>query len=156
MKSAAPSEVIAAAFDAYNAAAEVQRFATVAERSPKRVRDLGERLLEIGHGDASHGLERFHQALAAIPRWPFLAGKETPRDGRRPFKLTLEQLLSTRSGMGDVLARLLDLHASSVPAGGASDGGDATSAWADAMAEELATQRARFAPASSGDGDALH
>jgi hypothetical protein len=47
-------------------------------------------------------------------------GRAAPRPGQQPFRLDLDFLLTTRSGLGDVLAKLLDLAHS--PANGAWNG----------------------------------
>jgi len=47
------------------------------------------------------------QAIQAIRSDPFLSGRQPGRDGK-PFCLDIDRLLSTESGLGDVLARLLD------------------------------------------------
>lgn len=87
---------------AYNGAAEQFGFAKVGTFSPARIDTLERRLADIG------GLENFKLALSAIPRNRFLMGQAAPRPGQQPFRLDFERLLSTRSGLGDVLAGLLD------------------------------------------------
>ena len=93
---------IVEALAAYNTAAETLGFAKADKLTKARALRLRARLDEIG------GLEAFRQALSALPRNRFLMGKIPPRAGQEPFRLDLERLLSTGSGMGDVLASLMD------------------------------------------------
>ncbi len=138
----------------YNTAAATLGFSRCAT-SDARSAAVAKRLAEIGKGDVFAGRDRWHEALQAIGHWPFLAGREKPKPGKTPFKLDLERLLSTGSGMGDVLAKLLDLYAEHGPAR-ATDHQAArpaiSSAWAEAQAEELAAQRARWAPTPTHGG----
>jgi hypothetical protein len=89
----------------YNAMAEHYGWTRCRVLTSKRRDRLIERLRDIG------GLESFKLALSAIPRDRFLMGRKAPRPGEEPFKLTLDRLLQTDGGMGDVLARLIDLGA---------------------------------------------
>jgi uncharacterized protein YdaU (DUF1376 family) len=87
----------------FNKAAKHFGFQPISEASATEARlvKLEGRLNDIG------GLENFKRALRAIGEDDWLMGR-IEKSGRKPFKLTFEHLLSTRSGMGDVLARLLD------------------------------------------------
>ena len=143
--------VLDRALGEYNRAAEAHRFARCTTLTAQRAKALARRLTDLGQGDLEKGAARFGEALSAIPHDPFLAGKVTPRPGGQPFRLDLERLLSTGSGMGDVLAKLLDIHDEHGPAGG--KGNHAAHAinrkrfddeWREAQAEELAAQRARY------------
>jgi len=104
---------INAAFIAYNAAADTYGFSRVEKVTQSRVAKMDRRLQDIG------GLDEFKRALAVIPSSNFLMGKVQPKNGGEPFRLTFERLMSTDSGMGDVLAGLLDQAASgkAVPVG---------------------------------------
>jgi hypothetical protein len=64
---------------------------------------LRKRLKGIG------GLANFKRALAALPLDDFLMGRIKGKDGGKPFRLSLDRLLSTDSGLKDVLGRLLGL-----------------------------------------------
>jgi hypothetical protein len=86
----------------YNKAAIEHGFSVCQKLTDERRKRLQKRLASIG------GLEQFALALSAIPNDDFLMGKIMPRKGQAPFKLDLERLLSTESGLGDVLARLID------------------------------------------------
>jgi uncharacterized protein YdaU (DUF1376 family) len=142
--------IVIAAIEAFNGAATKLNFSVCGSLTPRRVDRVAKRLAEIGSGDTAVGLERFRLALDAIPRWPFIAGREKSRDGRAPFRLDLERLLSTDSGMGDVLARLIDLgaEASRMPAKAPelAQGSNFEKMWADVYAEEIAAQEARRRP----------
>lgn len=70
----------------------------------QRAKRLLKRVDEIG------GPERFATALDAIPSDDWLSGRVAGKDGSA-FKLDLDKLLSTGSGMGDVLARMLEASA---------------------------------------------
>lgn len=146
--------ILDAALSAYNASAIELGFSRCLSLTDGRRTALTKRLLDIGHGDASVGVEKFREALSAIPRWSFLAGREKPRDGRAPFKLDLERLLSTGSGLGDVLAKLMDLFgehgaAPTMPAGYVANalnldaGARFTSMWLREQEADQAAQRAR-------------
>jgi hypothetical protein len=87
---------------AYNAAAATHDFSKIENFSPARAKSLEKRLVEIG------GVDKFKLALSAIPLNRFLMGQVPPKNGQAPFRLTFERLLSTGSGLGDVLAGLLD------------------------------------------------
>lgn len=150
------------AIEDYNHAAAEIGFARCGV-TDSRCTAVARRLLDIGKGDIAAGRERFREALSAIPHWSFLAGREKPKPGLKPFRLDLDRLLSTGSGMGDVLAKLLDLHAEH----GAAESHAASpltssschDAWREAQAEELAAQRARFEldpTAEGGAPDAVH
>ncbi len=101
-KTAPEAKLIDAAIIAYNAAAATYGFAKIETVTPQRIAKLDQRLRDIG------GLENFKRALAVIPSSDFLMGRVKPRNGGEAFRLTFERLLSTDSGMGDVLAGLLD------------------------------------------------
>jgi hypothetical protein len=146
----------------YNHAAEQMGFARCAVLSAARAKALERRLRDIGAGDLEHGRQRFRDALSAISHDAFLAGRRAGTNGRNAFRLDLDRLLSTNSAMGDVLGKLLDLHAEhgegSVHSPKLPKGTAISSAWAEAQAEELATQRARFEldPADRRARDAFH
>jgi hypothetical protein len=72
------------------------------EFSPSRRARMIRRLADIG------GLEKLKIALSAIERVPFLMGQTRPRDGERPFRMTIDHLMQTNSNLGDVLAKLID------------------------------------------------
>ena len=93
------------AMDLFNRAAEHWGFARCEVLSEARAGRLLRRLDEIG------GLEKFRIALRAIGRDDFLAGRVAPRNGGTPFRLDIDRLLQTSGGLGDVLARLLELSA---------------------------------------------
>lgn len=90
------------AYSLYNKAAVHFGFAMCESMTDKRTAKLLKRIADIG------GLENFRQALRAIGRDDFLAGR-VAKPGQKPFKLDFDRLLSTDSGLGDVLARLIDL-----------------------------------------------
>ena len=92
---------------AYNEAAERHGFARCEVLTEARAGRLDRRLVDIG------GIEAFRLALTAIPRDKFLMGRVPGRNGGDPFKLTIDRLLQTDGGMGDVLAKLLDAASSS-------------------------------------------
>jgi hypothetical protein len=89
----------------YNDAARQHGFTQCYSTTEARRKRLRKRLDDIG------GLDPFQRALSAIPRDRFLMGRKAPRLGEEPFKLTLDRLLQNDGGMGDVLARLIDLAA---------------------------------------------
>ncbi len=95
-----------AAVMAYNGAAEQFDFAVIKTITEPRLRRLEKRIDEIG------GHENFKLALSMIPHNKFLMGQAPTKDGRLPFRLDFDRLLSTESGLGDVLASLLDRAAS--------------------------------------------
>ncbi len=147
----------------FNIAAKALGFSTLGELTEQRAKALAKRLADLGHGDLTAGGARFREALLAITHWPFLAGREKPRDGRKPFRLDFERLLSTGSGMGDVLAKLCDLHDEHGPAAATtgSQGSKASTdavadAWREAQAEELAEQQARRHGHLNGGAHDLH
>ncbi len=86
----------------WNTTAERLRLSRCQTVTPQRRSRLLKRLADIG------GLDQFKLALSAIERWPFLAGKVPPKDGREPFKLDIGLLLQTDGNLGDVLANLID------------------------------------------------
>jgi hypothetical protein len=91
------------AFAAYNNAAHEHGFSVCHKLTDARRKRIQKRLDDIG------GLDQFTLALSAIPGDNFLMGKVAARkSGERPFKLELESLLSTESGLADVLAKLID------------------------------------------------
>ena len=102
----ARSAVAAAAVAAYNEAAERHGFARCEVLTEARAGRLDRRLVDIG------GIEAFRLALTAIPRDKFLIGRVPGRNGGDPFKLTIDRLLQTDGGLGDVLAKLLDAASS--------------------------------------------
>jgi hypothetical protein len=95
---------VLAARDAYNEAAARHGFTRVTENgfTPQIAKRLQKRLDDIG------GLEAWRRALSVIHLDDWLMGRVPPKDGWAPFKLDIDKLLSTNSGMGDVLAKLLD------------------------------------------------
>ena len=101
-KRSASEQEINEALTAYNDAAAKHGFTPCHTLTDTRSSRLGDRLLDIG------GVGAFKRALTALPTDDFLMGRVRPRNGGAPFKLNLERLLSTGSGMGDVLARLID------------------------------------------------
>lgn len=90
-----------AAYSLYNKAAAHWGFSLCESMTERRTAKLLKRIDDIG------GLEKFRLALRAIGKDEFLAGKVV-KDGHKPFRLDFDRLLSTDSGLGDVLARLLD------------------------------------------------
>ncbi len=94
------------AIELYNREAAHHDWTVCAIKSKDRIELLSKRLDEIG------GVDGFARALQQIPNDPFLMGQIKPKDGGKPFKLNIDRLLSTRSGMGDILAKLLDTAAS--------------------------------------------
>ena len=93
---------VAEAFEIYNLAADKHGWSRCVERSPARIGRLEKRLDEIG------GTEKFQMAMDGIAKDDFLMGRRPGKDGKA-FQLTLERLLSTDSGNGDVLARGIDM-----------------------------------------------
>ncbi len=163
--SARDRKLAEAAIGDFNTAADTIGFSRCAAITTPRLAAVGKRLADLGSGDLAIGGSRFQDALSAIPHWPFLAGREKPREGRRPFRLDLDRLLSTGSGMGDVLAKLLDLHAEHGPAPTTKLAEDRRAdrqafadMWREARETELAEQRARWNGHASSDGgtDAVH
>ena len=146
----------------FNRAAERFGFSRCANLTDQRERRLFCRLQDLGRGDPNKGLERFTNALAAIPHCPFIAGRVKPKPGDRPFRLNIDRLLSTGSGLGDVLAQLCDLYGEHGPgevsaekhcASDTESAQSLASVWQEAQAEELAAQQARR---RTGNSDALH
>lgn len=142
--------ILDAALADYNRAAEVVGFTRCAVLSTARAKALTKRLHDLGRGDLEAGRHRFREALSAIPHDRFLSGRVKGTNGRQPYRLDLDKLLSTGSGSGDVLAKLCDLfdeHGSAEAATSPSARAARpaiSSAWAEAQAEEMAAQRARF------------
>ena len=95
----------------YNAAAKHHGWQQCRIVTPAIEQALLRRVRDIG------GREQFVVALNQIPTNDFLMGRLPGRNGAAPFRLDLTKLLSTRSGMGDVLAGLID--AAAVPAASA-------------------------------------
>lgn len=98
-----------AARDAYNVAAAAQGFTRCVVLTDKLRDRLSARLLDIGGGDPALGLAHFREALSAIARDEFLSGRIPSKTGKQPFRMDLERLLQTDGGLGDVLARLINL-----------------------------------------------
>ena len=93
-----------AALDAYNAAAAVHGFTPCKQPTDVQAKRLEKRLKGIG------GLGRFKRALSALPLDDWLMGRVKPKDGGKPFRLSLDRLLQTDGPrMGDVLGGLLGL-----------------------------------------------
>jgi hypothetical protein len=67
------------------------------------------RLIDIGC------LAAFKRALSALPQDNFLMGRVAPKPGQARFKLDINRLMQTEGGLGDVLAKLLDLADGSTP-----------------------------------------
>jgi len=87
----------------YNQAACAHGFAGCHSFTNERRRRLEKRIADIG------GIEQFALALSAIPRDDFLMGRLPPKPGQQNrFKLSIDRLLYTDGGLGDVLARLID------------------------------------------------
>jgi hypothetical protein len=93
---------VSAAFDLWNAFATEHGLGRLEVQSESRRSKLARRLAEIG------GLDRFKLALSMIPTDDFLMGRVPPRAGDKPFRLDFERLMSTGSGLGDVLARMIE------------------------------------------------
>lgn len=91
------------AFEIYNEAAEQFGFQLAKAATEQRLKRLEQRLEDIGGG-----VEMFRKALWAIEKDDFLMGR-VAKPGQTPFVLTFDRLISTDSGLGDVLARLIDL-----------------------------------------------
>ena len=101
----------ASAVELYNSAARQYEWTECKHLTPERARRVQRRLDETG------GLDAWKQALDVIPRDDFLMGRVRPRhSGDKPFKLNIDRLLQTEGGMGDVLAKLLDMAAEQEPA----------------------------------------
>jgi hypothetical protein len=126
------------AFDAYNEAADHYGFFRCESRTEDRRRLLKKRLTAIG------GIGAFRRALSAIPRDHFLMGRRPPRPGEdKPFRLSLDRLLKTKGGMGDVLAGLIDLAGDSGRAtNGAASSGRAAADDLHAKLERIRQQEA--------------
>ena len=90
-----------AAIATYNLAAQKFGFRQCAVITDQRRKRLAKRLDDIG------GPENFRKALWEIRNDDWLMGR-VEREGEESFRLDLDRLLSTGSGMGDVLARMLD------------------------------------------------
>lgn len=89
----------------YNAAAQHHGWVRCRVITPVIEQSILKRVRDIG------GRDQFVIALNAIPADDFLMGRVAGRNGGAPFRLDLSKLLSTKSGMGDVLARLIDTAA---------------------------------------------
>ena len=96
-----------AAHAAYNEAARMHGFEQCRVLTVSRRKRLAARLADIG------GLAAFGRALSAIPQHDFLMGRVAPKPGQARFKLDINRLMQTEGGLGDVLAKLLDLADSS-------------------------------------------
>ena len=141
--------ILEAALTDYNRAAGAIGFTRSTVLSTARAKALAKRLHDLGQGDLEAGGRRFREALSAIPHDPFLSGRVKGTNGRAPYRLDLDKLLSTNSGSGDVLAKLWDLYdergaGQVVPPNSAPALPALSSAWAEAQAEEMAAQRSRF------------
>ena len=90
------------AIEIYNEAAERFGFVLAKGVTDARLKHMARRLEDIG------GIDVFRKALWAIDKDDFLTGR-IAKPGQSPFVLTLDRLLSINSGLGDVLARLIDL-----------------------------------------------
>ena len=101
-KAQATDAEIDEALAAYNEAAPVHGFTPCTKLTEERRKRLSTRLVDIG------GVPPFKRALSALPKNDFLMGRVRPKNGGAPFRLDIDRLLSTGSGMGDVLARLID------------------------------------------------
>ena len=160
---ASDQAILEAAIADFNQAAQLLRFSRCSALTAARAKNLTRRLLDLGHGDLPAGQRRFREALSALPHDAFLSGRLKGTNGRSPYRLDLDKLLSTGSRSGDVLAKLCDLYDEHGPGNAAPrltrpTGPAISSAWAEAQAEELAAQRARFDdPGDEGAVDAsLH
>lgn len=91
-----------AAVTAFNEVAGAVGFTHCMALSGARRKALLFRLRDVG------GLEAFKRAISAIPLDDFLSGRIPGRNGGPPFRLDIDRLLSTKSGLGDVLASLID------------------------------------------------
>jgi hypothetical protein len=134
----APSAVVLTALDAYNAAAERHGFPRWEAVTPVRARRAEQRIADIG------GVEAFKAALTAIPLNDFLMGRVAGKNGGKPFKLDIDFLLSTGSGMGDVLAKLLDAASNGIASQvGRDEAAEMEAIYERMRAEEEAERRAR-------------
>lgn len=104
------SPMVRRAIEAYNAAAARHGWSRCDAHTGQRKARVAKRLADIG------GLEPWAMALSAIPLDEFLSGRVGGRNGLAPFRLTLDRLLQTDGGMGDVLARMIDLAMQRKPA----------------------------------------
>lgn len=93
---------VAALVAAYNDRATTHGWRRCEVITDQRAKRLLKRVAEIG------GPDRFVSALDAIPGDDWLSGRVAGRDGSM-FRLDIDRLLSTGSGMGDVLARMLEV-----------------------------------------------
>ena len=89
--------------DAYNAMAHLSDKPICNFVTEARHRQIKKRLVDIG------GVAMFRVALRAIDLDDFIAGRVPGRDGRPPYVIDIDRLFSTNSGLGDILARLIDL-----------------------------------------------
>src|SRR5262249_44039105 len=81
------------ALAAYKEAASQYGFLPCRALTDERRERLRKRLQDIKSVDA------FKLALSALPTNDFLMGRVPPREGQKPFRLDLDRLLSTKSGM---------------------------------------------------------
>jgi hypothetical protein len=91
------------ALTTYNEAAAQHGFTPCRTPTADQAKRLGRRIKAVG------GLATFKRALGALPLDDFLMGRVPGKGGGKPFKLSLDRLLQTDGGMGDVLGRLLGL-----------------------------------------------
>ena len=98
---AGDDSAVQTAVDLFNQAAEQHSFYACVHVTSARRSCIRQRLNDIG------GLEKWQLALDAACQDDWLMGR-TCREGKEPFKLTIDRLLSTCTGMGDLLASLLD------------------------------------------------
>lgn len=86
----------------YNAEAEKRGYGQCDTLTEKRLRRIAERMADVG------GPDNVLLAISSIHLDDWLGGRVKGRDGK-PFRMTIDHLFSDGSGLGDVLARLLDL-----------------------------------------------
>lgn len=96
--------IVAEAHEVYNLAAKHWGFARCEVLSDERRRRLVKRVSDIG------GIDNFRKALRSIGRDDFLMGRVMPKPGQKPFLLTIDRLMQADGGLGDVLARLLEMN----------------------------------------------
>jgi hypothetical protein len=96
---------VLAARDAYNEGARAYRWVVNVSFPEELASLLRDRLLAIGVGNITDGLQAFKRALSAIPQDDWLSGR-VKKDGRAPFKLDLEYLV--RKSNGHILSKLID------------------------------------------------
>lgn len=128
------------ALEIYNKAAEHFGFARCHSFTDARRKRLAKRIVDIG------GVEQFRSALNALamtdPFNDFLLGRAKPRPGEQPFRLDFDRLLQSEGNLGDVLARLRDLSATS---GDPALDADRRSLWLTWSREEWRAQIERYA-----------